>query len=143
MMERKARAKLRPICELTGIWLMPSNWYSTGSSPLLFSPNHCPCLIKLHTTSSFSSSQSAPRAIRAQCGRLNRCEKSSRCFCQLPCSLNLAERFPCPTAGEQLLSVDSGECRYSQIELVPLDTHHDSAVLGEPTLCNIQISQQL
>jgi hypothetical protein len=30
--ERSALAKVRSICGLTWIWLMPSIWYSTGSS---------------------------------------------------------------------------------------------------------------
>jgi len=30
--ERSALAKVRPICGWTWIWLMPSSWYSTGSS---------------------------------------------------------------------------------------------------------------
>ncbi len=31
-MERRPRAKVSPFFSLTGIWVMPSIWYSTGSS---------------------------------------------------------------------------------------------------------------
>jgi hypothetical protein len=30
--ERRPRAKVSPFFSLTGIWVMPRSWYSTGSS---------------------------------------------------------------------------------------------------------------
>ena len=34
-MDRRPRAKVSPFFSFTGIWVMPSTWYSTGSSMVM------------------------------------------------------------------------------------------------------------
>ena len=142
--ERSAWAKSRPICGLAWIWLMPSIWYSTGSSTVMILTSAVLSLLSAVYSVVVLPEPVGPVTSRMPCGCSQHVLELRQEFVG---EAELVEvehhRFAIEQAHHHRLAVRGRHGAHAQVEFLALHAQHDAAVLRQAALGDVELGHDL
>ena len=142
--ERSAWAKSSPICGLAWIWLMPSIWYSTGSSTVMILTSAVLSLLSAVYSVVVLPEPVGPVTSRMPCGCCSTCSNCGRNSSVKP---RLWKSSTTVSRSSRRITTDSpcavGTVLDAQVEFLALHAQHDAAVLRQAALGDVELGHDL